>query len=202
MIGKKVFNYDANNEFDGLFAYMRNYHDDYNEFVNIFTKTENYVNNACVGVVSADKTALIDGDNYTSWGNYENDISYAYVIFKFPKKAFCIRGIAIQTMCCHPQEVEIDASNEESFDKYSILSRIQMDSNDKSYHSEFENYNIYQYIRIRMTEPNKCGVLYRMQLKEIEVFGILEPHYIKLCSCAKPCCFIAMFFSSFIYNVK
>ena len=184
MLRNKVFEYSANNEFDGIFSYLRKNQKDFltDKFITIITKSESYSKISCEGNTPSISSSLIDGNFNTSWGNDENNINYAFVIFKFQENIFSIQGISIKTMCCNPQEVVIEASNEESFNKNYFLTKISMDTEYRVYHSSFENYNKFQYIRIKMTQSNKCGTMNRMQLQEIELFGIFQPHYILQCS--------------------
>ena len=184
MLRNKVFEYSSNDEFDGIFSYLRKNQKDFltEKFIAIITKSDSYSKGSCEENTPSIRSSLIDGNLNTSWGNEENDINYAYVIFKFQENLFSIQGISIKTMCCNPQEVVIEASNEESFEKNYFLTKISMDTEYHVYHSSFENYNKFQYIRIRMTQPNKCQTLNRMQLQEIELFGIIHPHYILQCT--------------------
>ena len=174
MFTRTVFHLNSN--FNGLFSYLRTITDLKDETILKITSPVYYeaVHICASGLSSSDQYSLVDGNKNVCWANYNMELKDSYFVIDLKNNSFQMTGFAFETICCHPQVLEISAGKTEN--TLQSLGKINgIHEEYKSYLFEFSSRIAYRFFKISMPEPNSCFEEERLQFKEIEFYGILNP---------------------------
>ena len=176
MFTRKYF--PLKNEFSGLFNFFRQITDNINntKIFSISAPDAYYRKTICADYTPSDVYSLVDGNQTTAFGNDNATIENAYFTINLKENSFQITGISFHTICCNPNVISISAGNSE--DDINLIGNISdIDGVKKVLSFNFDSKHAYKIYKLSMPEQYNCNdsIKYRLQLSELEFYGILNP---------------------------